>query len=618
MYYYVSKTGNDKNCGSKDRPFLTISQAARIAEEGDHIIVREGVYRECVVPQNGARTEYGRIVYEAYEGEKVIIKGSEQITEWQKTEEGLWKAVISNDLFGTYNPYLQVIDGDWLMSPLDNFQHTGQVYMDGRALSEASALEAVSDFMWYAQVGDEDTVIYADFGDKNPKECLTEINVRLSCFCPDKTGVNYITVRGFEFAHAATKWSPPTAEQTGMLSVNWSKGWIIENNILHDARCSAICVGKEISTGDNLYNRYHRKPGYQTQLESVFAGRRVGWSKETIGSHIIRNNVIYDCGQNGIVGHMGGAFSEIYHNHIYNIGNRHEFFGYEIAGIKLHAAIDTYIHHNRIHNCWMGTWLDWEAQGTRMSGNLYYDNETDVWIEVTHGPHLVDNNIFGSEISLRNAAQGGAYIHNLFCGSINTYDTLNRSTPYHLNHSTDFMGTAVVYGGDDRFYNNVFAGNPDAHEGIMFGTEYYKGYPCSMEEYIERVLENGKGDIETFTAVPQPVYINHNVYLNGAGHYDREKDYSASDQKCEINIAEQDGNVVMEITIPEDIVIKSCEIINTHRLPVPRLSEAPFESYDGKPVILDMDFFGNKRNDITAAGPLECLEIGRQMITLSL
>ena len=74
----------------------------------------------------------------------------------------------------------------------------------------------------------------------------------------------------------------------------------------------------------------------------------------------------------------------------------------------------------------------------------------------------------------------------------------------------------------------------------------------------------------------------------------------------------------MEITIPEDIVIKSCEIINTHRLPVPRLSEAPFESYDGKPVILDMDFFGNKRNDITAAGPLECLEIGRQMITLSL
>lgn len=51
----------------------------------------------------------------------------------------------------------------------------------------------------------------------------------------------------------------------------------------------------------------------------------MGWSRETVGSHIIRNNIIYDCGQNAIVGNMGGAFSEIYGNHIYNIGNKHEF-----------------------------------------------------------------------------------------------------------------------------------------------------------------------------------------------------------------------------------------------------------------------------------------------------
>jgi alpha-N-arabinofuranosidase len=102
-------------------------------------------------------------------------------------------------------------------------------------------------------------------------------------------------------------------------------------------------IGKEASTGHNLSSRRHRKPGYQYQMESVFQALQTGWSRGIIGSHVIRNNVIYDCGQNGIVGHMGCVFSHITGNHIYNIAVKYEFFGYEIAGIKLHAAIDVQI-----------------------------------------------------------------------------------------------------------------------------------------------------------------------------------------------------------------------------------------------------------------------------------
>ena len=50
-------------------------------------------------------------------------------------------------------------------------------------------------------------------------------------------------------------------------------------------------------------------------------------------------------------------FSQIYNNHIYNIAVKHEYFGYEIAGIKLHAAIDVQIHDNNIHDCTLGTCL---------------------------------------------------------------------------------------------------------------------------------------------------------------------------------------------------------------------------------------------------------------------
>lgn len=613
--YHISKKGNDKSDGTREHPFQTISRAAEIAEEGDRVIVHEGVYRECVSPQNGSRTDFGRIIYEAAENEKVIIKGSEEIKFWEQINDKIWKAEVPNAIFGNYNPYTEIIDGDWLMEPIDNPLHTGQVYINGKALSEVSNTERLTRMTWTASVKNTVTEIYADFGEENPNDTLTEINVRESCFCPVRTGINYISVRGFEFAHAATRWAPPTAEQIGMVSAHWSKGWIIEKNIMHDSRCSALSIGKEISTGHNMYNRYRRKPGCQTQLETVFAGKRMGWSRETVGSHVIRNNTIYDCGQNAIVGHMGGAFSEIYNNHIYNIGNKHEFFGFEIAGIKLHAAIDTYIHHNCIHDCLLGTWLDWQAQGTRLSSNIYFGNETDLWIEVTHGPHLADNNIFGSKESFRNAAQGGAYIHNLFCGSISRYDTLDRPTPYHYPHSTDFMGTVAVYGGDDRYYNNIFVGNTNGADK-QYGTEHYNGYPISMEEYIDRVTENGKGDIEAFINVRQPAYINNNVYLNGAKNFDREESFSGSEYASEARVFEDNGSIYLDIDIPNGVTLKNTNIINTHSLPLPRISEMPYESPNGETIILNEDIKGNTRTNNPTAGALEELKTGKQKIKL--
>ena len=44
------------------------------------------------------------------------------------------------------------------------------------------------------------------------------------------------------------------------------------------------------------------------------------------------------------------AFSVIEHNHIYRIATKHEYFGYEIGGIKFHAAVDTVIRRNCIHD----------------------------------------------------------------------------------------------------------------------------------------------------------------------------------------------------------------------------------------------------------------------------
>lgn len=639
--YHVAVTGCDFEDGTKDHPFRTISKAALLAMPGDRVIVHEGEYREWVKPAQGGTSSVSRITYEAAQGERVVIKGSEQITCWEPVEGSLWKAVLPNSFFGTYNPYKEVLGGDWFIYPNDNSLHAGDVYLNGKSFYEAKSLEEVKNpvirtegvnppwtrhpepilhpedtmYQWYAETDQETTVIYANFQGVNPNEELTEINVRKCCFYPEKTGLNYITVRGFEMAQAACPWTPPTADQPGLLGTNWSKGWIIENNKIHDAKCSGISIGKEASTGHNLCTRTHRKPGYQYQMEAVFRARQIGWSKETIGSHVIRNNEIYDCGQNGIVGHMGCVFSEIAHNHIYNIAVKHEYFGYEIGGIKLHAAIDVQIHHNSIHNCTLGTWLDWQAQGTRVSKNLYYANDRDLMVEVTHGPYLVDNNIFASDYNFDNIAQGGAYLHNLCCGTMRREDVLDRSTPYHFPHTTEVAGTTVVYSGDDRIYQNVFLGGAVTYtEQSLHGTEGYDGHTNSLEEYINDVISRGNGDLEQFKHVKQPVYIRGNAYLKGAKPYGREENTHVSDMDPAVRIVETDGKTYLELNVEKEMLEIPTEIYNSEKLGMPRITEAAYENPDGTPIVFDTDYLDQSRSGQPAAGPIEGLKEGMNRI----
>ena len=639
--YHVAVTGCDFEDGTKDHPFRTISKAALLAMPGDRVIVHEGEYREWVKPAQGGTSSVSRITYETAVGERVVIKGSEQITCWEPVEGSVWKAVLPNSFFGTYNPYKEVLGGDWFIYPNDNSLHTGDVYLNGKSFYEAKSLEEVKNpvirtegvnppwtrhpepilhpedtmYQWYAETDQETTVIYANFQGVNPNEELTEINVRKCCFYPEKTGLNYITVRDFEMAQAACPWTPPTADQPGLLGTNWSKGWIIENNKIHDAKCSGISIGKEASTGHNLCTRTHRKPGYQYQMEAVFRARQIGWSKETIGSHVIRNNEIYDCGQNGIVGHMGCVFSEIAHNHIYNIAVKHEYFGYEIGGIKLHAAIDVQIHHNNIHNCTLGTWLDWQAQGTRVSKNLYYANDRDLMVEVTHGPYLVDNNIFASDYNFDNIAQGGAYLHNLCCGTMRREDVLDRSTPYHFPHTTEVAGTTVVYSGDDRIYQNVFLGGAMTYtEQSLHGTEGYDGHTNSLEEYISDVTSRGNGDLEQFKHVKQPVYIRGNAYLKGAKPYGREENTHVSDMDPAVRIVETDGKTYLELNVEKEMLEIPTEIYNSEKLGMPRITEAAYENPDGTPIVFDTDYLDQSRNGQPAAGPIEGLKEGMNRI----
>ncbi len=602
--YHVSVKGSDTNDGSASKPFKTISAAVNKAFPGDMITVHAGTYREWINPLRGGESDTKRITYRAAHGEKVEIKGSEIATGWKKIKDGVWKVTIDNSLFGDYNPYQDTIHGDWF-NRLGRLHHTGEVFLNGKSLFEKETKEKVfnpvpdtnivdtegSTYTWYCESDAKSTTIWANFHKFNPNKELVEISARRTCIYPEKPGINYITISGFHISQAATQWAPPTAEQVGMIATHWNKGWIIENNVISNSKCSGITLGKDRSTGQNVWSAEKDIDGSIHYIEVTFRALKHGWNKEQIGSHIVRNNEIFDCEQTGICGSMGAAFSIIENNHIHDIWTKRQFDGAEIGGIKFHAAIDATIRKNHINDCGRGLWLDWMTQGTRVSSNLFYNNDReDLFLEVNHGPFIIDNNILLSPSAIRTQCQGGAFINNLITGTVHMWGESNRFTPYHFPHTTEVKGLSSIYSGDDRYYNNIFAGpgnNVGDHGKYKYGTE----------EYNEAKF---------------PVFINDNVYYNGAKPYEEEIDFVGSfAYNPRIRLEEKGDDVMLYFTFDPAFYDFKVNSITSSLLGEAKISKGKYENADGSPLTIDRDYFGNKRSkDNNVAGPFVNLKKG--------
>lgn len=663
MIRYVDCHAAHPGDGSKNRPFRTISQAAFVAQAGDEVLVAPGVYREKVSPR-WAGTKEAPITYRSAVPRAAVITGAEPVKNWEPYQGDVWTVTIPNAAFGAYNPYTTLVWGDWLDQIVPC--HTGDVFLGEKSLYEQDSLEKVlhptpndaswdiefTKYTWYTtQTEDgESTVLYANFQGKNPNEEDVEITYRPHCFYPEQEHVNYITLTGFVVTKAATQWAPPTALQDGMIGPHWSKGWVIDNCEVSNSKCSGISLGKYLQQGnDNKWSHYKYKDGTQTQRDCALIAQIDGWSKETIGSHTVRNCDIHDCGQTGIVGNLGCVFSVIENNHIHHINNKRNLAGAEIGGIKFHAAIDVIIRNNHFHHCVRGIWLDWQTQGTRVTGNLFHDNcmprdyllqrkntaglglGEDIFIEIAHGPCLVDNNIMLSERAVKLPTQGVAFVHNLIAGSVTAvgrgvkngsdkYDS-TRYTPIHLPHRTEITGFMSILHGDVRFYNNVFVQQP-VREGLkeicaplpgdpmewddcnlVCGTVSYTGYKtqAQWESCFEGYCGEGCGVNRDRYYMPLPVWMGGNVYFNGAKPADVDKDAVVDNQHhITLELKEENGKTWLESNFREFLSV--AQLITSDTLGMAFEPEERFETPNGETIVFDTNFEGNKRTNIVS-GP---------------
>ena len=143
-----------------------------------------------VNPPRGGLSDSKRIVYQAAEGERVVIKGSEVVKNWKHVENDTWTVTLPNTYFGDSNPYNDLIQGEWYATPEDGFdRHTGAVYLNEKWLSEASDLDRVlkpsaEKQFWYARVDNQTTTLWAQFKGVHPNNELVEIQCTPVHFLP--------------------------------------------------------------------------------------------------------------------------------------------------------------------------------------------------------------------------------------------------------------------------------------------------------------------------------------------------------------------------------------------------------------------------------------------------
>ena len=303
------------------------------------------------------------------------------------------------------------------------------------------------------------------------------------------------------------------------------------------------------------------------------------------------------------------------------------------------GVIDVTIRRNHIHHCIEGVWLDWEAQGARISQNLMHDNlrpdgiepaqgamfSCDIFIEVGHGPTLIDNNVLLSKMSVVMPSEGLAVVHNLMCGAFGLINSgvdsiVNgqrepRFTPYHIRHRTEVAGFMTILHGDDRIYNNIIVQKwpvtdetktPQDNDYQVAGTAPFDIFP-SYDEWIANFMMGQEPDMRhlaQFHFGHLPAWVDGNACFNGASVSRHEKHGLVNKEDAvSVEVCEADGQWLLKTNVYDLLGDFRDGILTTEALGCAFEPEERFENPDGTPIVFDRDFLGNHRALSALPGP---------------
>lgn len=459
---------SDDNPGTADRPLRTIQAAADRAEPGDQVLIRAGVYRECVRPPRGGQGD-AMIGFEAAPGEEVVIAGSEPVVGPWRPSAGwrrpatvgaapVWAVRLPREWFVGENPF--TIPNRAICSTIGGFdqqkgkrfatymRRRGMFFQDGRRLeqvNDCAALYERAGRFWPEPNG---LVLHVrPFDDAAPETAAFEATARSQCFAPDATELGFIRLKGLCFRHAANGF--PFMPQEGAVSANRGHHWIIESCTIEQVNGVGIDLGRR-----------------DARME--FPAVR--------GAHLVRGNTVRHCGVCGIAG-LGQAHTLIEDNLVEDCCWHDVEEMFESAGIKTHHNHHTLLRRNLIrripYGC--GIWLDYANDNSRCTGNLIHDVGSmfgGIFIEASHKPVRVDQNII---LGVRAGEAGGGH-------GIYAHDEDFLRIDHNLIARTQGSGIHLPKGQADRFVEG--RGSCSRHHtvvhNLLAGTSRYVSFHDAM------------------------------------------------------------------------------------------------------------------------------------------
>jgi hypothetical protein len=381
----------DTNSGTEHAPFKTVQRAAEVVTPGTRVLIKSGIYRECVSPHRGGSSQDTMISFEAAPGAHVVIRGSEILDgPWQLTGPGkvsvnVWMTDLPEELFVGEHPFALENTTDeefdimrWAKHVRGKVPHTLRraiVLQNGRRLTHLASFEDVSRVPGSFWIDADNRRLHLNpLGRCHPDTVTFEATVRQYLFNPLQTDLGFIKIKGLIFEHAGNGFV-----RSGNGAVNTWSGhhWIIENNTVRHINAVGIEIGAWIDEG------IERAP--REELE------------ERTGDHVVCGNHVHDCGTGGIQGTVV-ARGLILNNLIHDCGWQEAEPYWEVAGIKILYTVDTLVQSNHLHDCYAGSaiWIDFMNRNTRVCRNLIHDVSAftgAIFFEASDAVNMVDHNV---------------------------------------------------------------------------------------------------------------------------------------------------------------------------------------------------------------------------------
>ncbi|WP_298545600.1 RICIN domain-containing protein [uncultured Aquimarina sp.] len=374
---YVSKTGNDNNSGTYNSPYRTIQKAANVAQAGQTVTIRAGVYYENVVVKNSGTNE-NKIIFKGEldnQGKHLtIIDGSKEISGWirdSRFSNGVYyhtQSIQPNTLVlhqnGDTYDIAKLANFNYPIETIINYNNNHEIttVWNKQTVRYWDGLEA----LYYYKNGR----IYLRFrGNDNPNNKKIRYSTKSGFLIDNKSDIIIkdlkirASVRGIELYGANTKNNKVDNcylinGQERVLIVNGAFNNEIANSTMKMQGMPSNYIGGAWGSG----NKYIH--AVKEHIYNVY--------KNEVG--ISRHSPNEDCG----IDFVGSDSKDIYGNRYKEGGAGNKIYGNNIseslAAVVMKSTRNTKIYNNVIHNTSsMAFEVHENSFGIEVYDNLFYD-----------------------------------------------------------------------------------------------------------------------------------------------------------------------------------------------------------------------------------------------------